>query len=158
MNNFLPIRAITLLLATAFLLSGCYTTYNVVSKNYNYDDDIAFTIDKVQEGSNISTGNGSYYAKRGFKFIFLFATFKNASNEEKKLDFSTFYLLEPKSHTRYKVDFAMMESVINIFGSLNSKIQKNDTKSRRLVFSFPKDEKAEMLEVNGKVYNLSYAN
>src|ERR1700679_3221768 len=92
---------LSLLIAT-LLITGCYTSYSVIAQNYKYDDDIGFTIDKVEEGTNISTGNGSYYAKKGFKFVFLHTTLTNNANELKKLDFANFYLLDPKTHTRYK--------------------------------------------------------
>jgi hypothetical protein len=154
-----PLQIATLVFSLVILslFSGCYSTYAVISQEYKFDNDVTFTIDKVQEGNNISTGNGSYYAKRGFKFVFLYATIKNNSNEKKKLDFGNIYLLEPKSKTRYKVEFAMMETAINMFGRVDAEIQKNDTKRRKLVFTYPKDEKAAMFSVNDVIYNISYS-
>jgi len=149
----------TLLLSLVILMlfSGCYSSYEIASQNYKYDNSISFTIDKVKEGYSISTGSGHYYPKRGNKFVFLFVTLKNSANESQKLDFGNFYLLEPKSHTKYKAELVMLESVVNLFGQVDSEIQKNDTKKRKLVFSFPDNEKAEMFSVNDVIYNIKYA-
>jgi hypothetical protein len=153
----LQIPRLIFLFASTLFFTGCYSTFEVVSQNYNYDNDITFTVDKVQEGNNISTGNGYYYAKNGSKFVFLYISLKNNSDTKKKLDFDNFYLLEPKSHTKYKVELAMLETVVNMFGNVNSEIQKNDTKKRKLVFTFPKGEKAEMLSVNDVIYHIHYS-
>lgn len=157
MHKPLQTKTLVFLFAVSVLFTGCYSTLEVVSQNYKYDNDITFTIDKVQEGTNISTGNGYYYARKDSKFVFLYISLKNNSDEKKELDFGNFYLLEPKSHTKYKVEFAMLESAVNMFGHVNSEIKRNDTKKRKLVFTFPQNEKAEMLSVNDIIYNIHYS-
>jgi hypothetical protein len=156
MPKLLRSAFLAVLLTALMILAGCYSTHSVISQKYKYDDEISFTIDKVQEGTNISTGNGYYYASRGHKFVFLFVSLKNGSSQKKKLDFGNFYLLDPKTHGKYKVEFAMLETAINMFGSVDSQIQGNDTKKRKLVFTFPKDETPEMFSVNDVIYKINY--
>jgi hypothetical protein len=157
MFKYLAENPLLFLITVALLFSGCYTSLGVISHTYNYNSNINFTIEKVEEGKSISTGNGYYYTNAGFKYVFVYISFKNNSDEKQKLDFGNFYLLEPKSHTKYKVEFAMFEGAINMFGRVASQIQKNDTKNRKLVFTFPENDRAEMLSVNDEIYNIQYA-
>jgi hypothetical protein len=156
MHKYFNSKFLILLVLSVPLFSGCYTSYNVVSQSHSYDNNINFTIEKVEEGTRISTGNGYYYTKSGFKYVFLHMSIKNNSSEKQKLDFNNFYLLEPKSHTKYKVEFAMFDGPFVIMGRLASQIQKDDTKNRILVFTFPEKERAVMLYVNDVIYNIQY--
>lgn len=144
------------LIGLCFLFTSCYTTYQTIPQNYDYTESISFTIDKVQEGHSVSTGNGHFYASRGNKFVFVYLTLHNNLNMKQDLDFGTFYLLNPKTKTRHQVEWAMLTSPINIWGSVDSYIRKADTKKRKLVFIFPEDEKGEYLLVNENVIEIKY--
>ncbi|WP_348812589.1 DUF4352 domain-containing protein [Flavobacterium maritimum] len=149
-------KKIIIIAFLAFSLNSCITTYEVIPQNYDYSENINFVIDKVEEGKSIATGNGSWNASRGSKFVFIYVTLKNSVDQKQKLDFDNFYLLNPKDRTKHKVEWAMLTGLINLWGKVDSSIQKGDTKKRKLVFLFPKEEKANFLMVNEKVIEIDY--
>ena len=150
-------KKILLLSLIGFLATSCYTVYKVVPKNHNYSESISFTIDKIEEGKSVSTGNGSYNASRGNKFVFVFLTLKNNLEEKQELDFDNFLLLNPKTKTKHKAEWSMVPGPINMWGKIDSYIRKGDEKKRKLVFIFPEEDKAQMLMVNGEIIEIEYA-
>lgn len=155
MNN--KSKYIALLFLIGFLTTSCYTVHHVVPQTYNYSKSIEFKIDKIEEGTRIATGNGHYYTKRGEKFVFIFLTLKNNLEQKQKLDFDNFLLLNPKTRTKHKVEWAMVPGVINIWGKVDSQIGKGDEKKRKLVFIYPSEEKAGLLMVNDTIIDIEYA-
>ena len=151
-------KKVLLLVLFGLLVTSCYTVYPVISKTYNYSESISFTIDKVEEGNSIATGNGgSIYVNRGNKFVFVFLTLKNHSEKKQTLDFDNFLLLNPKNKTKHKAEWTMLPGPINIWGKINSYIRKKDKKRRKLVFIFPEEDKAKLLMVNDKIIEIEYA-
>lgn len=151
-------KKILLLSLIGILATSCYTTYPVIPKSQNYTESISFTIDKIVEGKSVATGNGSWHPSRGNKFVFVFLTLKNSLEEKQELDFDNFILLNPRTKTKHKAEWAMVTGPINIWGKIDSQIGKGDEKKRKLVFIFPEEDKAEMLMVNDKIINIEYAN
>jgi hypothetical protein len=149
-------RSTLIIFTIALSISSCRPTYFVLSPTYDYTESISFVIDKVQEGRQISTGNGYYVASRGNKFVHVFVTFTNKLDKRQDLDFENVYLLNPKNKAKHKVEFAMLTGPINLWGKIDSSINKEDVKKRDLVFIFPKEEKAKYLIVNGKVIEINY--
>ncbi len=141
----------------SIFLSSCYSVYQVKSNLYNYSDSITFSINKVEEGQVISTGSGSYHASRGYKFVFIYMTFENLIEEKQELNFDNIELLNPKDKTKYKVEWSMVTGPINIWGKVDSYIRKGDKKTRKLVFTFPKEEKAKYLKVNSNLVEIDYS-
>ena len=151
-------KKVLLLVLFGLLVTSCYTVYPVISKTYNYSESISFTIDKVEEGNSIATGNGgAIYVNRGNKFVFVFLTLKNHSEKKQALDFDNFLLLNPKNKTKHKAEWTMLPGPINIWGKINSYIRKKDKKRRKLVFIFPEEDKAKLLMVNDKIIEIEYA-
>lgn len=146
-----------LLLLLGILVSSCYTTYKIIPKTHNYTESISFTIDKIEEGKSIATGNGSYNVSRGNKFVFVYITFVNNLDQKQELNFDNFNLLNPRTKTKHKAEWAMVVGPINMFGNIDSYISKGDEKKRKLVYIFPEDDKAYMLMVNDKIIELEYA-
>lgn len=142
----------------AFCFVSCYTRFQTVPTRYNYSNSVSFTIDKVEEGHTIAVGNGSYNSKRGSKFVFVYMTFTNASQEKQDLNFHEFYLLNPRNKTKYGVEWAMMLGPVNVFANLNSNIAKDDKKKRKLVFIFPEEDKAQKLMVKDSIVGIHYVN
>jgi hypothetical protein len=151
-------KRILILSLIGVLVSSCYTTYQVIPKTQNYTESISFTIDKIVEGKSVATGNGSWHPSRGHKFVFVFLTLKNSLEEKQELNFDNFLLLNPRTQTQYKAEWAMLTGPINMWGKIDSKIAKGDEKKRKLVFIFPEEDKAEMLMVNNKIIDIEYAN
>lgn len=139
------------------LATSCYTVYQVTPKTHNYSESISFTIDKVEEGKSVATGNGSYNASRGNKFVFVFFTFKNKLDEKQDLDFDNILLLNPETKTKHKAEWSMVTGVVNMWGRIDSYIRKGDEKSRKLVFIFPEEEKAHLLMVNDEIIEIEYS-
>ena len=150
-------KKILLLTLIGFLVTSCYTAYQVIPKTYNYTESISYTIDKVEEGKSVSTGNGYWNASRGNKFVFVFLTLKNSLEEKQELDFDNFNLLNARTKTKHKAEWAMAVGPINIWGKIDSYIRKGDEKKRKLVFIFPDEDKAELLMVNDEVIKIEYA-
>lgn len=145
-----------LLLLLGLLTTSCYTVYHVEPQTYNYSKSIKFKIDKIEEGTRIATGNGHYYTNRGNKFVFVYLTLKNDLDQKQQLNFDNFLLINPKTRTKHKVEWAMMTGIINIWGNVDSEIGKGDEKKRKLVFIYPSEEKAGWLMVNDSIIDIEY--
>ena len=152
------LKPLRILLPIFIVLSGCYPVKYVVTKPYTFDKDISFTIDQEVEGSTLSGGYQSFQAKRGYTLIFLTCTFKNNSAIERDLYLSRFHLLDPKSKTKYKIEFALAVAVINLEKPIDSKIKGGEIVRRRLVFVFPKKQTPELFSVDDDIYNIAYTN
>ncbi len=140
------------------LLTSCYKAYQVFPRNYDYTESINFTIDRVEEGKRISTGNGAWNASRGNKFVFVFLTLRNNHDEKQEMNFDHFLLLNDRTKTKHKAEWAMVTGPFNIWGKIDSYINKGDEKKRKLVFIYPEDDKATKLMVKDKVINIEYIN
>jgi len=149
-------KKILLLFLIGILATSCYTVYQVVSKTYDYTESINFTIDKVEEGKSISTGSGFWNASRGNKFVFVFLTLKNKLDEKQELNFDNFILLNPRTKTKHKAEWSMVVGPMNMWGKIDSYIRKGDEKKRKLVFIYPKEDKAKMLMVNDEIIEIEY--
>lgn len=149
-------KKILLLFLIGIFTTSCYTTYQVVPKSYDYTESIYFTIDKIEEGKSVSTGNGSWNASRGSKFVFVFLTLKNNLDEKQELDFDNFILLNPRTKTKHKAEWSMLVGPINMWGKIDSYIRKGDEKKRKLVFIYPEEDKATMLMINNEVIEIEY--
>jgi len=146
-----------LLLLVGIVATSCNTSYNVVSQTRNYTESITYTIDKVVEGKTIATGNGSFNATRGNKFVFVYLTFSNKLDQKQDLNFDNFNLLNERTKTKHKAEWAMVVSPVNLFGKIDSHIGKGDEKKRKLVFVFPEQDKANLLMVNDEIVDIEYA-
>jgi hypothetical protein len=146
-----------LVLLLAFIASSCYKTFYTVKKNFDYSEHIGFTIYQVQEGKKINTGNGYYYVEKGYKFVFVFLTFTNKTAVKQDLDLEQIYLLDPENKTKHKPAFSMLAGPVNMWGKLDSYINANDTKTRKIVFSFPEKAIPKYLMVNGQMVPISYS-
>jgi hypothetical protein len=150
-------KKILLLSLIAILATSCYTVYKVVPKTHNYTDSISFKIDKIEEGKSVATGNGSYNASRGNKFVFVFLTLKNDLNKKQDLNFDNFILLNSRTKTKHKAEWVMVTGPINMWGRIDSYIRKGDEKKRKLVFIFPDQDKPKLLMVNDKMIEIEYS-
>lgn len=145
-----------LLFLLALSVTSCYTAYEVIPQKHTYSNTINYTIDKIEEGQTVAYGNGSYNASRGNKFVFVYLTFKNELDQKQDLDFDDFLLLNPKTKTKHKAEWAMVVGPINIWGNIDSYINSGDTKRRKLVFIFPEEDKAEYLMVKEDIVEIQY--
>jgi hypothetical protein len=152
------IKYVSLFFLIGVLTSSCYTAYQVAPQTYNYTESIKFKIDKIVEGKSIATGNGHWYASRGNKFVFVFLTLTNELDQKQKLDFDNFTLLNSRTRTKHKVEWAMVTGPINIWGKVDSEIGKGDEKKRKLVFIYPDEDKAGLLMVNDQIIDIEYTN
>ena len=145
-----------ILLIVVSALSSCMVTRHVVSQTYAYDDDISFNIQRIEELNSIATGSGQYSPSKGNMFVAMYVTLKNASGEKKELNFNNFYLLDEATHTKYKLEFSMLQTAVNIWAKTDSKIDAHDTKKRRLVFVYPKKHLATLFMANEHIYPIEY--
>jgi hypothetical protein len=150
-------KKILLLSLIGILATSCYTFYQVIPKTYSYTESISFTIDKIEEGKSVATGNGQWRASRGNKFVFVFLTLKNNLEEKQELDFDNFNLLNPRTKTKHKAEWAMVTGPINMWGKIDSYIRKGDEKKRKLVFIYPDEDKAKILMVNDEIIEIEYS-
>lgn len=155
-NALKTMKKIFLSLFIGFLATSCNTIYKIVPTPHNYTESISYTIDRVEEGKAVSTGNGSWHASRGNKFVFVFINFKNNLDQKQELDFDNFVLLNPRTKTKHKAEWAMVSGPFNIWGKIDSYIRKGDEKTRKLVYIFPEEDKAQMLMVNDEMIEIEY--
>ncbi len=149
----------TFLFLVLFLIFSCSAVYKVNDNIQDYNENIVYQINKVQEDYSIATGSNSYiYPSRGNKFVHVYLTITNKTNVVQPLDFNNFYLINPDTKTKYLVEFVYLSTIINIAAKIESSIQPNDTKYRRLIYIFPKDVKPKFLMVNDKIVEISYQN
>jgi hypothetical protein len=140
-----------------FFLGSCYSTFLTNStETYQFNEQISFKITKVQEGSSISTGNGYWRPSRGNKFVFIYVTFTNSSTEKQDLNLDNLALADISNKVKYKVEFNMVDGPINLWGKVDSSIKGNDSRNRKLVFSFPEKAKPEYLISNGTLVKIPY--
>ncbi|WP_396603335.1 DUF4352 domain-containing protein [Algibacter sp. R77976] len=149
-------KKILLLSLIGILATSCYSVYQVIPKTYNYTESISYTIDKIEEGKTVATGNGHWSASRGNKFVFVFLTLKNNLDEKQELNFDNFNLLNPRTKTKHKAEWAMVTGPINMWGKIDSYIRKGDEKKRKLVFIYPDEDKAKILMVNDEIIEIAY--
>ncbi|NOS56784.1 MAG: DUF4352 domain-containing protein [Cyclobacteriaceae bacterium] len=142
--------------AILIVATSCYSTFQTNKTLRDYDEKITFKIDQVQEGGQISTGNSSIRPSRGYKFVFVFFTFTNNTSSKLDLNFDNILLVDIENKIKYKPEFSMRTGPVNLMGRIDSFILANDSKSRKLVFLFPKDRKAEYLIVNDKLIQIDY--
>lgn len=141
------------------LLSSCEAPYKGFATNHvvqEFNDKISFRIDSLQEGYTVYTGNGYFRVKKGNKFVFLFITFKNNSEEKQDLNLGNISLVDVETRTKYKLEFNMGTGMVNSFAKQDSFIKGQDSKERKLVFAFPDGKKPEYLLVDNKVVQISY--
>ena len=98
----------------------------------------------------------AFKPKKGYTLVFLTCTFKNKSTTEHDLYLSRLYLLDPKSRTKYKVEFALAVAVINIDKSIDSKIKAGEVLRRELVFVFPRKQSPELFSIDDHIYDITY--
>lgn len=150
-------KSLTLLSAICWFFSSCYVMRPVTENQNNITEHLTLKIDQIEEGSSIGTGGGSYMAGKGQKFVFVFVTIKNNSEQTQKLDFENFYLLDTVGKTKRKVESVMMTSAINLWGATDSSVKANDKKSRKIVFTFPKEQIPSLLLINDNVISIPYS-
>ncbi len=151
-------RRLLICLLPLFCLFSCYTSYRTISTVQNFSDSVTFKINRIEEGYSISTGKGFFYPSRGNKFIFIYISFTNLSSDKQDLNFHNVYIIDNTTQTKYKVEFSMLTSLVNIWGRVDSNIAAKNTKSRKLVFNCPEHMKAEYLLVNDRKIKIEYAN
>ncbi len=143
-------------LSAVFFLTSCQSTSSMLSATEDYNENIIFTIDKVQQEASISTGNGFWKAAKGGKFVFISMTFTNKSSEKQDVNFENIVLLDMEDKAKYKPEFSMMPGPVNIWGQIDSSINAKASKSRKLVFNFPMESEPEFILVNNKMIKLIY--
>lgn len=143
--------------AVCLFFSSCYVMRHVTENKNNITAHLILKIDKIEEGSSIGTGGGGYIPGKDQKFIFVYVTIKNNSDENQELNFENFYLLDTISKTKIKLGSVMMTSAVNVWGATDSSIKANKAKSRKMVFTFPKKQIASYLFFNDKAISIPYA-
>ena len=139
------------------ILNSCRTIYQVVDKDYDYNNSIEFTIDKIEEAKALATGGGAYYPSSGSKFVMVYLTITNNLNQKQDLNFDNYALLEMENKIKHKVEWVMVPGFVNIWGKKDSYILRNGTKKRKIIFIFPENDKAKFMMVNGKLIEIEYS-
>ena len=137
------------------ILTSCYPTSKIYPFIQDFNENIVFKIDQIQEGAIVSSGKNPYTPSKGNKFVFIYFTFFNRTSVKQGLFLDNIYLLDD-SQKRYRVEFTMTGTSINVWGKTESYIDPDDNKTRKLVFNFPKNMRPKYLLVNGKEVELKY--
>ena len=157
MKKTIILLLVGILITSCKILSTSDKTFQVVSKNQNYNENISFEIDKIVEGKSIAIGGGSIQPNRGNKLVFVFLTLKNNTNKKQELSFENFNLLNKKTKTKHKVEWAMKTGLINLTGKIDTYLKKNEKMKRKLVFIFPEQDRGKFLMVNNRMIEIEYS-
>lgn len=154
----LKFKNVALLATTCLLLFSCYVSKPVSDNQNVLNEHLTFKINLVEEGKSIAQGRNSFISpEKGDKFVFVHLTTQNSSDQTQKLNFNDFYLLDTLHKTKRKLDFVMLTSAVNLWGDSDSSVKGNSKKSRKLVFSFPKNQNPSVLFVNNKMISIPYS-
>lgn len=127
----------------------------IFSQNQKYSDNVTYSIDKIKELSSIAVGNQSWvYPSRGNKFVVINMTFKNVSNLDENVDLDDFVLLNFRTKTKHKLEFANTTGIVNFPAKIRFKIKKGKKNRRRMVFIYPENDTPKSLMLFNKEIEL----
>jgi len=152
-KNFM--KKIIFLLILLLILS-CNSVYKIIPHEYNYSENVSFSIEKIEESNSIANGNGFWHPTIGNKFVIAHISFTNKLNQKQDLNFDDFYLLNPQTKLKHKVEWVMLKGPVNIWGNIDSNIDGNDTKKRKVIFVFPEGIKPKLLMVKEQIIEFQY--
>lgn len=136
-------------------LAACQTSHLIVQKDFNYAEKITFSVSKIVETRRFSEGqHTSFRSAPGHKFVFLYLTVKNHSQEDRKIDFNNFELLDENTNKSYGVRFVYYDLFLTFRSKFTGTLGANKEFRRKVIFSFPKDASPDKLIVNGESIRL----
>ncbi|PHS51274.1 MAG: hypothetical protein COB01_10800 [Lutibacter sp.] len=150
-------RKIIPILILLVLLTSCYTIKKSTFKEYSFNQNIDFVINKIEEKNSISDyprTNARYKSNFNDKFVLINLTLQNSSHKTQKFNFNNFYLLDAKTNTKYRADSAITLGFLMKNKNVNHQIKKYKNLNKTLVFMFPKKEKPRYLKINNRIIEI----
>ncbi|UPS92001.1 hypothetical protein [Bizionia sp. M204] len=131
----------------------------IENNNFSYEEDVTFTIKRFNNSKTTQYGNGTdnrVYIAQGARFKTAWIEISNNTKEDKEINFETFYLIDSqgkKYHVHIVVQSGKMGTTVERYK------QQLKAGKERLFFAefwppYPKNEKIESMEVNGKIIKL----
>jgi hypothetical protein len=144
-------KIITLIL-TVTLLSSCFPTKEVISDNYEIDNELHFKILKYSE----PTTKANFIRSEEAKYVDLAITMTNKSATSKEVSFIDFYIVNESGNMRSPLWKVNRE--IEFTGAERKKVRFEAFETKKLWLSFlaPKNEQIKFLYFNGKKVALTF--
>ena len=144
-------KTITLIFTTLFLTS-CYPTKEVISENYEVDNELNFKILKYSE----PTTNASFIRSDDAKYVDLTITMTNKSAKPREVNFKNFFIANDRndmSSPLWKVN-----RDIETAGTENTSVKFEAFETKKLWLSFlaPKNDQIKFLIFNGEKIELKF--
>lgn len=125
--------------------------FNLLTSFYvknNEKNKLTITIDRVWEAHKIHDAESCITPKAGNKFIHVFITIKNNSEEISNIDFNMFQLLDENSNNFSELVYVMQTKKINIWTKHDLKLKAHQTKRKQLVYLMPEIKKPMYLKIH----------
>lgn len=145
-------RKILILILTTTLLTSCFPTKEVLSDNYNIENELNFKILKYSEPPN----NASFIRSDNDKYVNLVIIMTNQSNTSIEVNFEKFYIANNRDDIR--IPLWKVNRNVELAGTVNKSVTFNSFESKKLWLSFlaPKNEEIKFLYFNDKRIELIF--
>ncbi len=145
------------LLCLICMLTACSVHYEVAENKLTYQKDIQVDILKVQSSDGQSAwGNRMLVPPKGHTFVNMWLLLTNNTNSEEVVDLTKIYLLNADTKMKYPVAKIYQATLVVIGAGANLKLSPGEQTKRVLMFSYPKKQRPELLEMNGTMYKIAY--
>ncbi|HKG05272.1 MAG TPA: hypothetical protein VKB19_02385 [Pedobacter sp.] len=149
------VMALLLLLVTIY--SGCAVHYTVAVNKFAYQDDIAIELQKVQSSDGQSTwGNMALVPPRKHTFVRLTLQLSNTGVSSQVVDLTKIVLFNAENKTKYPVVKIYQVAPVPIGARDDLKLNAGEQVKRVLMFTYPQKLRPELLEINGKIVQITY--
>lgn len=137
---------------TILFLTSCYPTKEVISENYEIDNDLNFKILKYSE----PTINGSFIRSDDAKYVNLTITMMNKSSKPREVNFKDFFIVNDQNNM--KSPLWKVNREIEIAGTEKTSVKFETLETKKLWLSFlaPKNDQIKFLIFNGKKIELKF--
>lgn len=144
-------KIITLIFAITFL-SSCYLTKEVISDDYEIDNELNFKILKYAE----PTTNGSFIRSADAKYVDLTIIITNKSSKSREVSFVDYYIANERGDMRSPLWKVNRDIELAGTERKSVKFAAFETKQLWLSFLAPKNEQIKFLYFNGQKIELIF--
>jgi hypothetical protein len=147
-----------LLITAAFMLfiSGCATRYKLGENKIQFQEDISVVLQQAQSVYGQSTWGRSLIPPRKHIFVQMTLQLTNTGGTDAVIDLTKIVLLNDENKNKYPVIKIYQVSPVPIGARNNLKLAAGEQVRRILMFIYPQKLRPELLEVNGKKFQIAY--
>ncbi|WP_405293063.1 hypothetical protein [Algibacter sp. Ld11] len=137
---------------TILFLTSCYPIKEVISENYEVDNELNFKILKYSE----PTTNASFIRSEDAKYVNLTITMTNKSSKPREVNFGDFFIANDQNDM--KSPLWKVNRGVEMAGTENTTVKFEALETKKLWLSFlaPKNAQIKFLIFNGKQIELKF--